>query len=278
MYELLQDIAQRPEPFSRYTTMELWTRPHLAQQMLSFHLNQETDLASRRFEIIDQVVNWIDSQLHLSGKSMCDLGCGPGLYAQRFSDKGADVTGVDFSALSLEYADLKARENEQSIRYIHADYLVDDLPTGFDIVTLIYTDLCVLSPEQRTILLGRMREMLNADGQIVIDVAGMGLLTGKEECTLIDDQLMNGFWAKGDYVGIQRTFVYPDERLSLDRYLIVEPNETWQIFNWYQHYTPESLQAELRRAGFADVRMVGDLTGKPLEIDGDFIGVIASAA
>lgn len=275
MYELLQDIAQRPEPFSRYTTMELWTRPHLAQQMLSFHLNQETDLASRRFEIIDQVVNWIDSQLHLSGKSMCDLGCGPGLYAQRFSDKGADVTGVDFSALSLEYADLKAKENEQSIRYIHADYLVDDLPTGFDIVTLIYTDLCVLSPEQRTILLGRMREMLNADGQIVIDVAGMGLLTGKEECTLIDDQLMNGFWAKGDYVGIQRTFVYPDERLSLDRYLIVEPNETWQIFNWYQHYTPESLQAELRRAGFADVKMVGDLTGKPLEIDGDFIGVIA---
>ena len=278
MYELLQDIAQRPEPFSRYTTMELWTRPHLAQQMLSFHLNQETDLASRRFEIIDQVVNWIDSQLHLSGKSMCDLGCGPGLYAQRFSDKGADVTGVDFSALSLEYADLKARENEQSIRYIHADYLVDDLPTGFDIVTLIYTDLCVLSPEQRTILLGRMREMLNADGQIVIDVAGMGLLTGKEECTLIDDQLMNGFWAKGDYVGIQRTFVYPDERLSLDRYLIVEPNETWQIFNWYQHYTPESLQAELRHADFADVKMVGDLTGKPLEIDGDFIGVIASAA
>jgi len=278
MYELLQDIAQRPEPFSRYTTMELWTRPHLAQQMLSFHLNQETDLASRRFETIDQVVKWIDSQLHLSGKSMCDLGCGPGLYAQRFSDKGADVTGVDFSALSLEYADLKARENEQSIRYIHADYLVDDLPTGFDIVTLIYTDLCVLSPEQRTILLGRMREMLNVDGQIVIDVAGMGLLTGKEEYTLIEDQLMNGFWAKGDYVGVQRTFVYPDERLSLDRYLIAEPNETWQIFNWYQHYTPESLQAELRRAGFADVKMVGDLTGKPLEIDGDFIGVIASAA
>jgi hypothetical protein len=61
MYELLQDIAQRPEPFSRYTAMELWTRPHLARQMLSFHLNQETDLASNRFEIIDQVVNWIDS-------------------------------------------------------------------------------------------------------------------------------------------------------------------------------------------------------------------------
>ena len=278
MYELLQDIAQRPEPFSRYTAMELWTRPHLARQMLRFHLNQETDLASRRFEIIDQVVDWIDSQLHLSGKRICDLGCGPGLYAQRFSNKGADVTGVDFSARSLEYADLKAKENDQLIHYIHADYLSDDLPTGFDIVTLIYTDLCVLSPEQRTILLGRMREMLNPDGQIVIDVAGMGLLTGKEECIRIEDCLMDGFWAEGDYVGIQRTFVYSEEHLSLDRYLIIEPNETWQIFNWMQHFTPESLQAELCHAGFAVVKMVGELTGKPLKIGGDFIGVIASAA
>lgn len=278
MYELLQEIAQRPEPFSRYTAMELWTRPHLARQMLSFHLNQETDLASRRFEIIDQVVNWIDSQLNISGKRLCDLGCGPGLYTQRFSNKGADVTGVDFSTHSLEYVDLKARENKQSIRYIHADYLSDDLPTGFDIVTLIYTDLCVLSPEQRAMLLGRMRDMLNPGGQIVIDVAGVGALTGKEECTRIEDHLMNGFWAKGDYVGIQRTFIYPEERLSLDRYLIVEPNETWQIFNWFQYYTPESLQAELSQAGFAIIEMVGELTGKPLKSDSDLIGVIASAA
>ncbi len=114
MYELLQDIAHRPKPFSRYTAMELWNRPHLARQFLSTHLNQETDRASHRFETIDQVVTWIDSQLHLSEKSLCDLGCGPGLYTQRFSNKGADVTGVDFSALSLEYADLSAKENDQS--------------------------------------------------------------------------------------------------------------------------------------------------------------------
>jgi len=278
MYELFQDFSQRPKPFSRYTAIELWTRPHLARQMLSFHLNQETDLASRRFEIIDQAVDWIDSQLHLSGKRICDLGCGPGLYAQRFSNRGADVTGVDFSAHSLDYAELKARENNQSIRYLHADYLSDELPAGFDLVTLIYTDLCALSPEQRTLLLDRMREMLNPDGQIVIDAVGLGLLTAKEECSRIEDRLMDGFWAKGDYVGIQRTIVYLEERLSLDRYLIIEPDETWQIFNWMQHFTPESLKSELRHAGFEVVEMVGNLTGKPLQNGGDDIGVIASVA
>lgn len=275
MYELLQDISQRPEPFSRYTAMELWTRPHLARQMLQYHLNQETELASRRFETIGKIVSWIDSRLGLTGKRLCDLGCGPGLYTQRFAARGADVCGVDFSAHSLEYARLKAKENKQSISYVQADYLSNDLPVGFDIVTLIYTDYSVLSPTQRATLLERIRRMLNPGGRFVMDVAGMGSLADKEECTLIEDNLMYGFWAEGDYVGIQRSFVYPDECLSVDRYVIVEPAETWQVFNWFQYFTPAGLQKELESAGFAVDHMFGGLTGEPLETDGDFIGVIA---
>ncbi len=277
MYELLQDISRRPEPFSRYTAMELWTRPHLARQMLDFHLNQETDLASHRFEAIDQIVSWIDSQLVLSDKRVCDLGCGPGLYTQRFAACGADVTGVDFSAHSLEYARLKASEDGQAITYLKADYLSDDLPTGFDVVTLIYTDFCVLSPKQRATLLGRISEMLNPGGSLVMDVAGTGSFDGKEEFTLIENNLMFGFWAKGDYVGIHRSFVYPKELLSLDRYVIIEPTETWQIFNWFQHFTPESLETELSSTGFSVEKMCGNLAGEPLKVDGDFIGVIARA-
>ena len=278
MYELLHDISRRPEPFSRYTTLELWTRPHLARQMLSFHLNQETELASRRFETIDQIVSWIDSQLGLSGKRICDLGCGPGLYTQRFSTRGADVTGVDFSTHSLEYARRKAEEDKQSIRYLMADYLSDDLPAGFDIVTLIYTDFSVLSPTQRAKLLGRIRKMLNPGGHLVLDVAGMGSFAPKEECTHIEDKLMDGFWAEGDYVGIQRSFVYPQQNLSLDRYVIVEPHETWQIFNWFQYFTAQGLQQELNAAGFSVEQMSGGLTGEPLQAEGDFIAVIASVS
>jgi len=276
MYKQLRDISQRPEPFSRYTAKELWTRPHLARQMLEFHLNQETDLASRRFETIDKIVGWIDFQLRLSGKRLCDLGCGPGLYTRRFAGCGADVTGVDFSAHSLEYASLIAGEKELSISYLNADYLEDELPTGFDIVTLIYTDYSVLSPAQRARLLARIRKMLNPGGHLIMDVAGIGSFASKEEHTHIEDRLMNGFWAEGDYVGIQRSYVYPEEHLSLDCYLIIEPDETWQIFNWFQHFAPDDLRAELDSAGFAVVEMAGDLTGAPLKANSDFIGVIAS--
>lgn len=276
MYELLKNIAVKPEAFSRYTALELWTRPYLAQQMLKYHLNQEIDLASRKVTAIDSIVNWIDTQVGLDGKSLCDLGCGPGLYAQRFALKNASVTGVDFSENSLSYAKKEADKLNIKISYLCANYLSDELPSGYDIITLIYTDLCALSPDQRLTLLSRMRGMLNDNGKIIIDVASTELLKDKEEATVIEDRLMGGFWAEGDYVGIQRSFIYKDQDVSLDRYLIVEPNETWEIFNWFQYFTPESLKAELKTAGFVVEKMTGGLSGDALTDESPFIGVIAT--
>jgi SAM-dependent methyltransferase len=274
MYDFIHDISVRPEPFSRYTAKALWTKPYLSRQMLMFHLSQETDLASRRFEVIDDVVRWINDQVDLKGKSLCDLGCGPGLYTSRFSQICSHVTGVDFSQYSLDYA---TEHSDKYIRYIQADYLSDDLPSGFDVITLIYTDLCVLSPNQRAILLNRIKQMLNPNGRLVLDVAGIGLLKSRQDVTLIEERLMNGFWAEGDYVGIQKSFVYEELNLALDRYIIVEPDQTWQIFNWYQHFTVEMIERELNRAGFQILNMAGDLTGPPLESESDFIGIIAQA-
>jgi SAM-dependent methyltransferase len=241
--------------------------------MLAYHLSQDTDLASRRFESIDQVVAWIDAELDISRKTLCDLGCGPGLYTERFASIGAEVTGVDFSRHSLDFAE---DQGSQAVTYLEADYLSDDLPTGFDVVTLIYTDLCALSPAQRGRLLGRMRDMLNPGGHLVLDVAGIGSFATKEETTIIEYKLMGGFWSPDDYVGIQRTFLYQSELLSLDRYVIVEPRETWQIFNWTQHFTPEDVEAELHNAGFHIDEMAGNLSGSPLGPDSDLIGIVAS--
>ncbi len=273
MYDFLVDLSLRPEPFSRYTAKELWTKPHLSEQLLGFHLNQETDLASRRADSINQVVQWVDGQLGLSGKSVCDLGCGPGLYTERFSALGARTTGVDFSRRALDYARSSAN---RAIQYVHADYLSDELPSGFDVITLIYNDFCVLSPEQRTVLLGRIRRMLNVGGYLVFDVLGTGSFQARKETTLIEHRLMNGFWAAGDYVGIQKSFTYQERRLGLDRFVVVEPEETWEIYNWFQYFTPEGISAELNASGFSVVTLSGDLTGLPLADDGDLIGVVAT--
>ncbi|MEO1204650.1 MAG: methyltransferase domain-containing protein, partial [Pseudomonadota bacterium] len=85
----------------------LWTEPHLARKMLEMHLSQDTELASRPVEAIDRVVDWINQSFGLSGETVCDLGCGPGLYTNRYAARGAIIEGLDFSPSSIDYAQRK---------------------------------------------------------------------------------------------------------------------------------------------------------------------------
>jgi len=271
-FDVLDNLARRPEPFAENTIRALWTRPHLARKMLEYHLSQDTDHSSRRIVEIERIVAWLDDQLDLTGKRIIDLGCGPGLYTQRMADCGAEVTGVDFSAVALDYARTRATGN---VHYIEADYLVDALPDDFDVATLIYYDFCALAPGDRARLLGRIHDLLEPGGLLALDLAGPGAFAEVADRVIIEPRLMDGFFAAGDYVGIHRTDVYEDEELSLDRFAVFERDEAWVIWNWVQYFTPERAAAELNDAGFMVRAVTGGLDGTPLAADSRTLGVIA---
>ena len=275
MYELLKKFAVRPDPYSSMTVKALWTRPHVADQMLAFHLNQDTPLASRPIVMIDEMVDWLDTELGLAGKKICDLGCGPGLYARRFARRGARVTGVDFSRTAIAYAEAQRSDTDSVIDYLVADYLKDALPSGFDIVTLIYHDYCALSPTDRQALLRRIHAMLKPHGKLVMDVVATGAFRKAGEQLTIEENLMNGFWSDSDYVGIHRTWLYPDLSITLDHFAIVEPDGHWEIFNWMQYFSADRLVRELEQGGFHVRALLGSLSGAALTDGNDEIAVIA---
>ena len=102
MFEELERINERPEPFQFYTASDLWTDEHRSKQMLSFHLNEAVDVSSRNAEFINRSVKWIVSEFNIGRDSnIADFGCGPGLYATRLAKSGANVTGIDFSKRSI---------------------------------------------------------------------------------------------------------------------------------------------------------------------------------
>lgn len=277
MYDTLIKLAARPEPYSSMTIRDLWTRPHIAGQMLAYHLDQDNFLASRPIAVIEEIVDWLDGQLSFSGKRVCDLGCGPGLYAKRLAERGAEVTGVDFSATAIAYAESQVSPGGSGPAYLVADYLEDDLPAGFDVVTLIYYDYCALSPASRRALLRRIHAMLNPGGSLVLDVLADSVIPQLSEQLTIEERLMGGFWADSDYVGIHRTWVYEDHALSLDHYAIVEPSGHWEILNWMQYFSSERLVRELQEAGFEVRSLTGTLTGEALTTESNEIGVIADS-
>src|SRR5512133_3667932 len=102
----LLDIVQRerPEPWAEGDNIP-WNEPGFSQRMLKEHLSQTHDAASRRTEIIERHVVFIHGEV-LGGPPgrVLDLGCGPGLYANRLARLGHTVYGIDFSPASIEYA------------------------------------------------------------------------------------------------------------------------------------------------------------------------------
>jgi SAM-dependent methyltransferase len=261
MYEILKNLAERPEPFSVYTARELWTDEHVSSHMLQAHLDPETDLASRPPAAIDRIVKWMETHIGLTGKAVTDLGCGPGLYAERMAMHGARVVGLDFSDRALTHARRSATAKRLTIEYRLADYLNDALPDGQNIVTLIYGDYCVLSPDQRHRLLTRIKAMLNPGGYLAFDVFSRPQFGQIEEAFVCARRLMNGFWAAGDYFGVKITHRYDEQYLSLDRYLIVEPNRTRDIYNWMQYFMPQDIAAELTAAGLEPAEIFDLSTG-----------------
>ena len=165
MFEEIKKINERPGSFQFYTADDLWTDPHTSKMMLEYHLNEAIDVSSRNIAFIDRSSEWIASRFNLGvDTSVGDFGCGPGLYTTRFAQKGAAVTGIDFSKNSLDYARKTAEQLSLDIHYVHTNYLDFETRDKFDLITMIMCDFCALSPDQRKSLLDKFYSWLNPGG------------------------------------------------------------------------------------------------------------------
>lgn len=276
MRTLPRALGPRPLPFSVVSTRELWTDPHVSEQMLRCHLDPTNDLASRRPAFIDATVAWTTAAFSLGpGASVLDLGCGPGLYTHRWAATGAEVTGVDFSARSIAHARAAAERDRLPIRYVEADYLDWRADRAFDLATMIWCDFSSLGPAQRSALLESIATWLAPGGAFLFDVVAVPYLASREERVVRTEVPGGGFWSAGQHTEVLETVLYPDERLCLDRHTIVEPARTRTIWNWFQAYDPASLAEVLERAGFTVEAVLGDVTGRPYDPESREFAVVA---
>jgi SAM-dependent methyltransferase len=276
MLTQLFELQKKPAPFTPGEAL-FWNDPYISTQMLKVHLDPNTDAASRRPETIDRSVSWMIETLGLNnGDAALDLGCGPGLYASRFARAGLQVTGVDYSLNSLDYARQYARENNLSVQYRHQNYLELDDENLYSAVFLIFGDFCPLDPQQRSMLLRNVHRALQPGGRFVLDVTTREHRRkhGNKNGWYTAD---GGFWKPGPHLVLEEGFDYPEQSIWLDQYVILEEDSKVSIYrNWFQDYTPETITVELEQGGFAVESLWGDLTGTPYEPDSEWIGLINS--
>ncbi len=265
MYKQLNQATHRPVVWSSYTAETLWTEPHIAKQMLSYHLNPEINAASRSFDFIDASVSWFIAEFGLNQYSKTiDFGCGPGLYTHRLKQRGiGTVVGLDFSSNSLEYATKKAQVEGLSIKYKLGNYLNYSDSTQYDLITLVMCDFCALSPTQRSQLLAKFKSLLAPQGVIALDVFTATRFAKLTETVELAHNHMNGFWSEKDYWCIHTSFAYQKESVWLDKFVICEEDKQHVVYNWLQHFTLDMLNAELEQHGLKITNVYRDLCGNP---------------
>jgi len=276
MFKQLEAINSKPAPFEFYTAAELWTDDHTSKQMLAYHLNENIDLSSRKRAFIERSAAWIISHFGVCpGKQIADFGCGPGLYANRFAETAADVTGIDFSERSIQYARNTATEKGLVIDYIHQNYLEFDTEKQFDLITMIFCDFCALSPTQRKNLLAKFFEFLNQGGAVLLDVHSLNTFNNRSEIATYEKNQLAGFWSADDYFGFLNTFKYAEEKVTLDKYTIIEKERTRVVYNWLQYFSRETLGREFEAAGFNVETFYSDVAGTPFSEASADLAIVA---
>ncbi len=272
----LDRLTQRPLLFAP-GDRNIWTDPHIASQMLLAHLNPDTDAASRRPETIDRTVAWLLETLRLPLLSpVVDLGCGPGLYCERLARAGLRVTGVDYSSNSIAYARRRAEAEGLEIEYRLSSYLEMDFRAQFDAALLIYYDFCPLPDASRDTLLARVWLALAPGGRFIFDVLTPAYVWPPEPNQLWEYHPAGGFWSPNAHLVLHQHFDYPDEHVTADQYIVVEPDLTAIVYRvWSRQYTLQTLEPVLRRAGFAVESVYTDLTGAPYDPYAPSLAVIA---
>ncbi|MCP4257567.1 MAG: class I SAM-dependent methyltransferase [Planctomycetes bacterium] len=276
MFEELEKINSRPEPFEFYTADDLWTDEYTSKQMLSYHLNEEVDISSRNTAFIEKSVEWIVSHFNIgAGTKIADFGCGPGLYTTRLAKRQADVTGIDFSKNSIRYAQEAASEEGLDIHYVNQNYLEYEADDRFSLVMMIMCDFCVLNPTQRKKMLSKFHKILQSGGSVLLDVNSLTDFEQQKEGAIYEANLLNGFWSPNKYYGFLNTFKYEQEKVVLHKYTLIEAKRVRTIYNWFQFFSLEALEKEFAECGFTVEGFYCDVAGSAFNPESAEFAIVA---
>ncbi|MCL2035318.1 MAG: class I SAM-dependent methyltransferase [Oscillospiraceae bacterium] len=261
LFHALIKYAAKPQLYTPGTST-LWDDVHISKGMLKAHLDPDGDAATRKHAFLDKSVCWI-SQIAppTRYKRLLDLGCGPGLYAERFHRAGYSVTGIDFSKRSIEYAKKQAKRNNSNIEYHYQNYLTIDYTQQFDVVTLIYCDYAALPAADRLALLEKIYKALKADGKFIFDVSTDEKRSPEGHTWYCSES--GGFYSPEKHICLNSVYQYDnDDRAELRRSVVITDDSVQCYHVWEHFFTKEKLIAELKLTGFNPFEIYGSVVGE----------------
>ncbi len=273
MYEKIITAMKKPKLYTK-SEAEFWNDAHISKQMLKAHLDPNSDGASRNLAFIDKSVEWIKTSVPpVDYPELLDIGCGPGIYAEKFTEQGYHVTGIDFSKRSVDYAKRSALQKGMRISFIHQDYLKMNIDRQFDFAAMIYCDYGALSTNDRAILMSQVYRHLRPGGKFLFDVFTTRKFKTFQEAQTWELCSENGFWCKNKCVVLKGAYQYPGN-VSLELFCVVTKDKIVPYYLWTTYFTADSLMKEVQNFGFKVCGVFNNVAGEPFRRGNETIALL----
>ncbi|MDL2237717.1 class I SAM-dependent methyltransferase [Christensenellaceae bacterium OttesenSCG-928-K19] len=274
MQQKVFQYLKRPKLYDAGTA-SFWDDDHISVGLLEQHLDLKSDDATRNHFFVDISSHWItESFPPVDFHRLLDLGCGAGVYAEKFYLAGYQVAGVDISRRSIRYAASHAKKEGYSIQYQHMDYLTLNFREQFDIVTMTGCEYGTLSPGNRNLLLKKIYAALKPGGVIVLDAYSDKNFTDKKESDNFRYFKDGSFWHPKEHIYLTATYLY-DNRTSAEQHIVIVKGNVSYFNLWEHDFKEQELKAEIQNPGFTNIHFYGDLAGSDFNFQSKTICVCA---
>jgi len=267
----LRDIVTRampPEPWAEGENLP-WDDPAFSERMLAEHLSQEHDLASRRSEIVDRQVAWIDETL-LDGRPtrVLDLACGPGLYTSRLARLDHSCEGIDFAPAAIRHAREEAARQGLDCVYRLEDVREAELRPGsggFGLVMMLWGQLNVFRRGEARAIVKKAAAALEPGGLLLLEPQRAATVEGggRAPSTWYSCGDEGGLFSPRAHLCLSEGYWDEVRRSTTQRFYVVDA-QTGEVDHWAmtsEAYTDEELVSMLEGEGLRDVRALPSLTG-----------------
>lgn len=210
-----------------------------------------------------------------TGDRILDLGYGPGLYSIRLCIEGMQVTGIDLSPRSINYACSMAEKERLDIEYICADFFDIEYEGIFDTILQVYGEICTFSDEKRDRLLSLIHRALKDSGVFIFDVSTrtLRMREGLKNRWYFSE---GGFWRPGKHLVLEDGFDYPEYDTWLNQYIVAGEDGSVKTYRlWLHDYSLETISRVLEMNGFKVERVWNSLSGEQYKEGGDWIAIAA---
>jgi SAM-dependent methyltransferase len=222
---------------------------------------------------IDNSSGEVDHMIALTGlrpgSRVLDLCCGIGRHSIQFAGRAFDVTGVDKTREYIEIAKKSAKELGLEVEFVIEDMLRFRKDNFYDLIISYFSSFGYFESSDDDLKVAKnVAASLRDRGKFLIDVVGKEIIARNYQ--------RKNWVEKEDFILLEERVVEKNWTGINTRWTIIKEGKRTDLNIFHRLYSAVELIDLLSRSGFSDVKVYGDIKGRPYEADASRLVAVAT--